>query len=39
MTNFKDDAYYESIDKRTKEYKQWAAFKQEQLDKQVKRSW
>jgi hypothetical protein len=36
MTNFKDEAYYESIDKRTKEYKQWAAFKQEQLDKQVK---
>lgn len=36
MTNFKDDAYYDGIDKRTKEYKQWAAFKQEQLDKQVK---
>lgn len=36
MTDFKDDAYYDSIDKRTKEYKQWAAFKQEQLDKQLK---
>ena len=36
MTNFKDEAYYENIDKRTKEYKQWVAFKQEQLDKQVK---
>lgn len=36
MTNFKDDAYYDSIDKRTKEYKQWVAFKQEQLDNQLK---
>lgn len=36
MTEFKDDAYYENIDKRTKEYKQWVAFKQQQLEKQTK---
>ncbi|NQW26189.1 MAG: hypothetical protein HQ473_07505 [Cryomorphaceae bacterium] len=36
MTNFKDEAYYESIDKRTKEYKQWSDFKQAQIDKELK---
>lgn len=36
MTNFKDEAYYENLDKRTKEYKQWVAFKEQQLENQTK---
>lgn len=36
MTNFKDDAYYDNLDKRTKEYKQWVAFKEQQIAAQTK---
>jgi hypothetical protein len=36
MTNFKDDAYYDNLDKRTKEYKQWVAFKEQQIANQTK---
>lgn len=34
MTKFRDDDYYENqVDKRTKEYKQWRKFKEEQLER------
>ena len=36
MSDFRNDEYYENLDKRTKEYKNWLAIKQSQLDKQVK---
>ena len=35
MSDFRDENYYENLDKRTKEYKNWVAIKQSQLDEQI----